>query len=79
MELEHYFKVQLLVGPVNEALQTLIPGWQSNDAAKRLYRRFNKPDKAELHQLLRDARDSDTQSQQELIEKLVSDCEIELI
>jgi cell fate (sporulation/competence/biofilm development) regulator YlbF (YheA/YmcA/DUF963 family) len=52
-------------------------GCQSNDAAKRLYRRFNKPDKEELHQLLRDARDSDTQSQQELIEKLMHNVDVE--
>lgn len=77
MELEKYFKIQLKLGPINQALNGIIPEWQSSDAAKRIYRRFNQPDKEQLHQLLRDARDFDNSTQHELIEQLMHNVDIE--
>lgn len=77
MDFEKYLKVQLTIGPINQALNCIFPDWHSNDAAKRIYRRFNQPDKEQLHQLLRDARDSDTETQQQLIEKLIHNVDVE--
>lgn len=51
--------------------------WKSNDAAKRVYRRFNQPDHEKINQLLKEARDSDGATQQQLIEKLIQNVDIE--
>jgi hypothetical protein len=77
MELEKFFQIRILSGPINEALHSMIPDWHSRDAAKRIYRAFNQPNKDELHQLLREARDSDQTTQNELIEKLAHNVDFE--
>lgn len=77
MDLESYFKVQLSLGPINKALNCIVPDWHSNDAAKKIYRRFNQPDRDQLHQILREAQNSDNATQQELIEKLMYNVDVE--